>query len=53
MDPQIIAVPKVGPRLFTRVKTFLYLVDSQVPGKLTCLGRLSRECNDLVFSDVW
>jgi hypothetical protein len=53
MDPQVLAVPKVGQRLLTRWKTIRYLEDLHVLGKLACLGRLSRERDDLVLGDVW
>jgi hypothetical protein len=52
MDLQIIAVPEMEPRLLTRSKIKRYLANLQVLSELTCLGRPSRERDDLMFSDV-
>jgi hypothetical protein len=53
MDPQIIATPQVGPKLFTRVKTFWHLIDLQVPSEFACLRRPSHQRDNLVLGDVW
>jgi hypothetical protein len=44
MDSQIIIVDVT--------RNLQHIRDRQTPGKFACLGRPSRESNDLVFSDV-